>query len=280
MRANNISIAACATLFVAALAVTTWAAAATPAAADGEKIQALQKQIDELDRELARLKGTSDPAAQRQAMQSHWAMMQNYMRSTRPMAGMGMLGSGAWMMMDPSMIGGAGMGPGMMNYPMMGHGMGMGMGAGSPGWAMPPGMMPKAYQQQMQGHMQTMRTQMAAIAAETDPAKREKLMREHYETIYRDMQTMRGMGWMWAPNASAALPDAQSAGAGLMRTYCSQCHTPPPPTLHTASEWNAVIARMRAHMKEPAAAGSGVKIPVEGELQTLDKYLSDHARTN
>jgi cytochrome c5 len=119
---------------------------------------------------------------------------------------------------------------------------------------------------------------MAAIAAETDPTKRLALMREHYEAMYRDMQMLRGMGWMWTPDAAATLPDGQSRGAGLVSNFCSQCHAPPSPALHTASEWNAVIARMRGHMQD-AAAGGGMRLPSDADLQTLGAYLSDHART-
>jgi mono/diheme cytochrome c family protein len=78
--------------------------------------------------------------------------------------------------------------------------------------------------------------------------------------MYQDMQTMRGIGWMWgdgstmgrgmmgrgmmgggmmggtpAPSAKP-LPDADSAGAKLVSSYCVQCHAAPPPTLHTAKE--------------------------------------------
>ncbi len=64
------------------------------------------------------------------------------------------------------------------------------------GWALP-NETPAQYQKRMQTLQQDMRKQMAAIAAETDPTKRDALIRQHYETMYRNMQTMRGMGWMW-----------------------------------------------------------------------------------
>ncbi|MBL8201066.1 MAG: hypothetical protein JNK40_08860 [Chromatiales bacterium] len=248
-------------------------------------IQQLQKEVDELNRELDRLKGATSPDAGNQAMQRHWGMMQDHMRSTGQMPGMSAGGCANWQMMDPSLMGPGMMGPGMMGSgmagcPMMGHGMGSGMmGSGMMGWAMPPGMTPDVYQKQMTEHMQTMRSQMTAIAAETDPTKRQALIRDHYNTMYQHMQTMRGMGWMWAPNAAASLPDAGSKGGKLVASYCSQCHAPPSPALHTRKEWSEVTTRMRAHIGDQGkSAGTGVKIPSAEELDTITTYLGEHAR--
>ena len=145
-------------------------------------------------------------------------------------------------------------------------------------WGMPSHMNPGTYQSQMQGHMQRMRSQMAAIAAQKDPARRQALMREHYQSMYRDMQTMRGMGWMWTPNAAASLPDRDSQGARLVANICSQCHSPPAPSLHTATEWSAVTARMRQHMQDQNnASGGGVRIPSPSELDEITRYLEGHA---
>lgn len=262
-----------------------------PAQTDKTKIQALQKQVDELSQELSRLQSAQDPAAQQQAMQRHWSMMQEHMRSMWQSPGM--WGPGCnWMMMDPSVMGPM-MGPGMMGpgsmgcgaggRPMMGHGMGMGMmgQGGMMGWALPGNLAPKAYQQQMQAHMRTMHSQMAAIAAETDSAKRQALMREHYESMYRDMQTMRGMGWMWDQNATALLPDRDSGGAKLVAQFCTQCHAAPQPSLHTQSEWKQVTERMRQHLSDESnRSGSGIKVPSGAELDAIQTYLAQHARSS
>ena len=257
---------------------TTAILAATPPSSEQSRIEELQRQVDALNQELTRIKGASDPVVQKQSMQQHWLMMQDHMRAVREMPGMHAQGCGDWMMMDPSMMGPGMMGGSMMGWntmgcPMTGHGMEQG---GM--WGMPSNMGPGTYQSQMQGHMNRMRSQMARVSGEKDPAKREALLREHYETMYRDMQSMRGMGWMWTPNAAATLPDRESSGAKLVASICSQCHSPPSPSLHTATEWADVTARMGQHMETQSnAAGGGVKLPSAAELDEITEYLAGHA---
>ncbi|MEZ5564057.1 MAG: hypothetical protein R3F24_00440 [Gammaproteobacteria bacterium] len=264
------------------------ATSASPSSTDTAEVQALQKQVDELNQELKRLKNASDPTEQQHAMQKTWRMMQDHMRAMRQMPGMMAGGCANWKMMDPSMMGSGMMGPGMMGSgttpgcPMMGHGMdmgsGMGMGSGMMGWAIPSGVTPEAYQKQMTEQMQAMRSQMAAISAEKDPAKREVLMQKHYDTMYRDMQTMRGMGWMWAPSSAGALPDANSKGAQLESKYCSQCHAAPAPSLHTQTEWASVTDRMRSRIASTGGTTAGVMVPSDSEFNEIVKYLDGHAR--
>jgi len=260
------------------------APAATPSTPDQDRIVELQHQVDALSQDLSRLRSAPDPQAQQQAMQQHWSMMQGYMRSVRGMPGMHAQGCTDWMMMDPTMMGSGMMGPGMMGPGMMGPGMAggcpmMGHGMGSGGmWGMPSHMTPSQYQSQMQGYMQQMQHQMAAISREADPARRDALLRKHYQSMYRDMQSMRGMGWMWTPHAAASLPDRESQGARLVATICSQCHSPPSPSLHTQAEWAGVTARMRQHMQDQnGAAGAGVRIPSPAELDVITRYLAGHA---
>lgn len=271
-------------LCAAALVLVAHAPGAAPPRADEARIQALQEQVDALEQELARLDAARDPAAQQQAMRDHWSMMQEHMRFMRQMPGMGARGCGDWMMMDPGAMGGGLGGRGMGNCAMMGHGMGQGMGRGmrgsGPAWAPPAGIEPSAYRRQMRGHMQQMHSRMGAISAEPDPEKRQALMREHYRTMYRDMQTMRGMGWMWAPGSAASLPEANSRGARLVSRYCSQCHATPSPTLHTHSEWTAVTQRMSTHIGQAEVpAGSDVLVPSTSELDALTDYLRRHAKS-
>lgn len=261
---------------------------ATPVDPNQVRIEDLQHRVDALYRELMQLERASDPAVQRRDMRHHWSMMQDYMRSVRGMPGMYAQGCTDWMMMDPAMTGPGMMGPGMMGHGMMGPGMmspgaagcpmmGHGMGSGGM-WGLPSHMTPGLYQSQMQGYMQQMQHQMAAISRETDPARRDALLREHYQSMYCDMQSMRGMGWMWAPTAAATLPDPESQGARLVAAICSQCHAPPSPALHVQADWASVTARMRQHMQEQnSAAGGGVRVPSATELDEITQYLADHA---
>jgi hypothetical protein len=248
---------------------------------DTGQIQELQRQIDALTKELATVGSGSDVQAQRNAMQSHWSMMQKYMGSVRQWPGMGPSGCSDWTMMDPSVMSGGMMGGGMMGHGTTGgcwdHGTGM-MGPGMSGWALP-NETPEQYQKRMQALQQDMRKQMTAIAAETDPAKRDALIRQHYDSMYRNMQTMRGMGWMWNAGTANALPDAGSPGATLESKYCSQCHAAPPPDVHTAKEWADVTGRMKQHIGDVSKSTGNVMVPNASELTTIVEYLDQHAKS-
>jgi len=259
---------------IAALLVTP-AEAATPTGP--QQVQQLQGKMDALDRQLTQLKATSDPAAQQQHMQRHWSMMQDYMRAVRKMPGMYAPTCTDWVMMDSSLMGGEKTwsniwGPDLSGCKWIGHGT-----PRDTMWGMPGGMSLTMYQSQMQPLMQRMNSQIAAISKEPDTKKREALMRQHYATTYRDMQSLRGMGWMWAPSDAASLPEKDSRGAQLVASVCSQCHSPPSPSLHTATEWTEVTSRMRASLQHTEAAGGGVKVPGAAELDAITQYLSKHA---
>ena len=135
------------------------------------------------------------------------------------------------------------------------------MGGYAAGWPLPRGLHPDRYSQKMREHMQRMQEQMNKIAQTTDPQERERLLQEHWQSMYQNMQTMRGMGWMWdgymmgpsvmggRPLPSAKpLPEPSSQGAKLVATYCVQCHAAPQRSLHTAAEWSSVTQRMQGHM--------------------------------
>ena len=105
--------------------------------------------------------------------------------------------------------------------------------------------------------------------------------------MYRDMESMRGMGWMWnkpmmgpsmmggVPTQAKPLPDAGSAGAKLVSSYCTQCHAAPPPTLHTSPEWPGVVGKMDLHMIDDL---TGVRTPSKEEMQTILAYMQKNAR--
>ena len=78
------------------------------------------------------------------------------------------------------------------------------------------------------------------------------------------------------PAASAKpLPDADSAGAKLVSSYCAQCHAAPQPTLHSAKEWTSVTERMHIRMDN---GWQGVKVPTDQEMKTIVAYMQKHAR--
>lgn len=233
-----------------------------------QRLQTLQQQLDDLN-------SARDAASRQRLMQQSWQGIQDYMGWMRERWGVGY----------PWMRGYRGMGG-----PMMGGGMGCPMmGGGAQAWQLPQGLNPTRYSQQMRDYMQSMQQQMSKIAQSADSQTRRRLLEEHWQTMYQDMQTMRGMGWMWAgpmmsgmmwtpmPGAGAAapLPDAGSRGATLVATYCTQCHAAPSPTLHTSAEWESVLTRMQVHI---SSGLPGIKTPSEEEMRTLLAYMQRHAR--
>jgi len=188
--------------------------------------------------------------------------MQNYMGWMHSRWGSG----GPWMMGRGAMPG-----PGATSCPMF--------GGSSAEWPLPEGVTPEQYGREMSGQMTRMREQMAQIAQTQDPKERERLLQEHWLTMYGHMETVRGRGWMsGGPMTSrepAALPEPDSAGAKLLSEYCTNCHAAPPPTLHTGQEWTSVLAPMDTHMLD---AGAGVRQPDAAQLQTILAYMQKHAR--
>jgi outer membrane murein-binding lipoprotein Lpp len=271
------------TLLLTALAVGNFLLAGPSLAAPtDQQTTELKAQADTLSKQLDQLPSASSTQAEQLATQ-HWLQMQNYMRS---FPAMGCPGCGRMMSMKGGgmthgsgmhggMMGGRGMngdmmGGAMMDCPMMG-------GQGS-SWSLPQGMTPNAYHSQMHTQMQGMREQLAKAQATHDPAERERLLQEAWGSMYRNMQTMRGMGWMWTPplQAQQALPESSSESAQLVGKYCSQCHAAPSPSLHTAQQWSDVATRMRGHMQDASGAGQGIMIPSQREFDAIVAYLGKH----
>ena len=256
------------------------------------QIDDLKKQISALQQELEKLKASGNSTASQTVMQSNWQEMQKYMAQFHRH-----WGRGATWMTGPN---------GMRGCPMLGEPGSM--------WPAPKNVSVKQYRQQMLQHMQQMQEQLNQIAQTTDPQKKEQLMEQHWRDMYKNMQDMRGMGWMWGngngrgpgmmnggmmnggmmhhgmmngggmgwgmmswgdPESAKSLPKEDSAGAKLVGTYCTQCHAAPKPTLHTAKEWSEVAERMQTHM---TAYGSAIKTPSEGELKAIISYMREHAR--
>ena len=235
------------------------------------QVRELQQQVETLQKQLDEFKAAPDTAARQQLMQEHWQSMQGYMGRMHDRWDMGY----PWMMGQPWSLSG----PGMME--------------GAASWPVPQGITPDQYNQQMRDYTQRMQEQMSRIAQTTDPQERKRLLQEHWKDMYQGMQTMRGMGWMWGggmmmgpgmgrgmirsgPQATAIpLPEAKSAGAKLVSTYCVQCHAAPSPTLHTAKEWSSVTQRMHIHMD---SRWQSVNTPTEQEMNSIVAYMRKHAR--
>ncbi len=80
------------------------------------------------------------------------------------------------------------------------------------------------------------------------------------------------------PQSSATkieLPEPESAGAKLMKKYCSDCHAPPATTVHIAEEWPNVIYRMQERRRMKA-----YELLNDEERATLVNYLQKHAKSS
>lgn len=72
--------------------------------------------------------------------------------------------------------------------------------------------------------------------------------------------------------APGDLPDPQSRGAQLVIQYCTQCHSLPSPTMHSATDWPSVARRMWLRM-EMLPESVGVKVPLPADRYTILTYL-------
>lgn len=68
-------------------------------------------------------------------------------------------------------------------------------------------------------------------------------------------------------------PEADSAGAGLFKQYCGQCHGLPGIDTHTAADWPRAVERMMTNM-----SASGQQMPSDGERDLIQAYLVRHAQ--
>ena len=79
------------------------------------------------------------------------------------------------------------------------------------------------------------------------------------------------------PGISAAdLPEPGGVGAGLVATYCAQCHDLPSPTMHSATDWPGVVRRMWLRMERLPSA-MNVQLPDPGARSTMLTYLTTNA---
>jgi len=242
---------------------------ASPKAPNDAQVRDLARRLDAMSRQVDQLDATSDDALRQTLMQAQWLAMQDYMGLIHSRWGAG----APWLVAsDPQA------GPGASSCPMLG-------GSGAP-WALPEGVSAKPYADQMRAHLRTLHEQMAAIAKAGDPAERQRLLQQHWQTMYRDLQGMRGLGWMWgaglmggapAPGSEPAkpLPDPDSAGAKLVSSYCVQCHATPSPQLLTGAQWEHVVRRMHVRIEGRVTP---IRTPSDEEMKTILAYMKRHAR--
>jgi mono/diheme cytochrome c family protein len=72
--------------------------------------------------------------------------------------------------------------------------------------------------------------------------------------------------------APGDLPDPQSRGAQLVIQYCTQCHSLPAPSMHSATDWPSVARRMWLRM-EMLPPSLGVQVPPPADRYTMLTYL-------
>lgn len=72
--------------------------------------------------------------------------------------------------------------------------------------------------------------------------------------------------------AAGDLPDPTSRGAQLVIHYCTQCHSLPTPTAHSATDWPSVSRRMWLRM-DWLSPSLGVQVPNPSDRFTILTYL-------
>ena len=78
---------------------------------------------------------------------------------------------------------------------------------------------------------------------------------------------------------AAAPPGPGGAGARGMLTYCVQRHGLPPPSMHTAAEWQDVLRRMERHIEvRRGGMFARVAMPSAADWHTLREYLNAHSQ--
>lgn len=73
-----------------------------------------------------------------------------------------------------------------------------------------------------------------------------------------------------------SLPEPTSAGATILRKYCTQCHALPSPAMHGPVDWPGVARRMWVRIDMMAGA-LGIQTPTTAERSQLLAYLQANA---
>ncbi len=69
------------------------------------------------------------------------------------------------------------------------------------------------------------------------------------------------------------LPDAQSKGAKLFASYCSQCHSLPSPRMHSTADWPMRFEKMIDHVRLLAGTAADIRMPIGNDKQVIVSYL-------
>jgi hypothetical protein len=115
---------------------------------------------------------------------------------------------------------------------------------------------------QMMGHMGMMMGGMGMMGRISAPSKRE------LDVIlsYLQQHAQRPIGQeLWGA--------LETRAGHAFQSFCSQCHALPDPKQHTAQEWPAVVARMKAH-----EATLGKFVPDETETREIIGFLRKYAQ--
>ncbi|MDE0852840.1 MAG: hypothetical protein OSA97_00275 [Nevskia sp.] len=239
-------------LLVAAVVLArAWAAPEAPHRAPSqEQITHLLKEVRQLADQLDEIGELHDAAQRRPLIARHWQAVQTYLREVQ-----------AYLPTAPD-----------------GHIQPLSFGSAAV-CSLPATIDADAYQSRMRDVLWAMRERLADAYASQDPVERLHLLQEHARGAYRGVQLVRGFGWNQGSatpvaRASQVVPDSASEPAYLVRRYCSQCHAPPPPELHSANEWSTVASKMTEHMRVADASSPGeVEQPTAQELAVIVSYL-------
>lgn len=250
---------ACVPLLIVLLAAMNFAQAATTTESERTAAEMGQR-IDDLQKRLDAVRDAKGEALRQDAMQRHWDAMQGYMRSSLK-----------YTVEAPAASGGAG-----VDCQLAG---GIWKGLSFPGQ-----LRSDDYLRAMQAHTGRMREAVLAIHGAADAAALDAALRAHWRENYEALQRMRGLDWMfggWKPAESrdARLPDPESDGAQLTQAFCSVCHAVPPARLHTAQEWDGVMATMHQHMMtSDTGMPMCMQMPSDEQIQTIGSYYKRYAR--
>lgn len=248
----------CILLLIVLLAGTNLARAATTSESQRAAAE-LGQRIDDLQKLLDAVRDAKGEALRQDAMQRHWNAMQGYMRTSlkHTVEAPASSGGGA----DCQLAGGA-----------------------WKGLSFPGQLRSDDYLRAMQTQTGRMREAALAIHGAADAAALDAALRAHWRDNYEALQRMRGLDWMfdgWKPAESrdARLPDPGSDGAQLTQAFCSVCHAVPPARLHTAQEWDGVMATMQQHMMlSDTGMPMCMQMPSGEQIETIRAYYQRYAR--